>query len=204
MDYITSSDLGTYAGATLGTVNLGNAALAIAAASRSVDEFCGRDFETGILTASTMQVEVRSLWRAETPRDFYSTAGLVVALDNDGDGTAETTLTTADYQLYPLNGYVVGVGTSSYYQIRLTSQAFQQCYNVRPVLHVTALWGWSAVPDVIKRATAMLALEMLKDPETPFGVIGVDNVGIMRLRANPRVANILQPFVRPSRAAMVA
>lgn len=203
MDYATTSDVATFIGTSLGTVNLGNAALALSAASRAVDAFCQRDFETGINTASTMQVEVRSLWRARPDRDFHTTTGLVIAVDNDGDGVAETTIASTGYQLYPLNGFVPGIGTSSYYEIRLTDTTFVQC-NVRPVLHVTAKWGWAAVPDVVKRATVMLAAAALQDPTTPFGVAGFDQFGAVRIRVDPRVERMLQPFVRPGNGVLVA
>ena len=203
MDYATSSDVATFMGAALSTNYTNAVVLALSAASRAVDAFCGRDFETGINTASTMQVEVRSLWRAETPRDFYSTAGLVVALDNDGDGVAETTVASTGYQLYPLNGYLSGVGTVPFHEIRLTDQYFP-CGNVRPVLHVTALWGWATIPDPVKRATVQIAAQKLKDPETPFGVAGFDQFGAVRVRMDPRIAEALQPYKRPGNAVMVA
>lgn len=200
-DYALSTDIQTYVGTTLSSASLGNAVLALTAASRAVDSFTGRDFTPSGNTATTMSFAVRSLYRGFV-RDFSTTADLVVALDEDEDGTAETTLTAADYQLYPLNAYIPGVGTASYTEVRLVGRDFTQC-NRRPTLHVTAKWGWTAVPDVIKRATVMLAAEMLKDPETPYGVVGFDNVGVIRLRANPRVAMMLQPYVRPEQAVMV-
>lgn len=207
-DYATATELGTYLGAALGAANAGNAALVLTAASRAVDSFTGRDF-SNTTTASTMSFEVRSLYRAFT-RDFASTTDLVVALDNSGDGTPDTTLTTADYQLYPLNQYVNGIGDGvAYSEIRLVSVYYQQWYGGlyrgrRPLLYVTAKWGWAAVPDVIKRATLMLAADMLQDPTTPFGVFGLDQLGAIRVRNNGRVAAALQPFVRAEQAVMVA
>lgn len=204
MDYADAAALATYMGVTLSGAYTASAPLALTAASRAVDAYTGRDFSS-TNTASTMSFEVRSLYRAFT-RDFASTDSLVVQLDNSGDGTPETTLTTADYQLYPLNQYVGGIGDGvAYSEIHVINRLYQQwCGNRRrPLLYVTAKWGWAAVPDVIKRSTCMLAAEMLKDPETPWGVAGFDQAGVVRVRSNPRVAAALQPFVRAEQAVMV-
>jgi len=49
-----------------------------------------------------------------------------------------------------------------------------------------------------------LTAEMLKDPETPFGVAGFDQFGAVRIRANTRVQQALQPYVRPGNGVLVA
>lgn len=204
-DYADTTALNTYIGATMGATNMGNAPLALTAASRAVEAYTGREYTTES-TATGRQFEVMSD-KVAFVDDFYTTTGLIVALDEDDDGTAETTLTTADYQLYPLNGRITGIGACSYTQIRLVNRWFygwgrgdwRDWRPTRPTLHVTAKWGWASVPDVIERATLMLAAEMLKDPETPFGIIGFEgNVSpaLIRLRANPRIAQALEPFVR--------
>lgn len=200
-DYADSTALATYMGVTLSTAYTNAAPLALTAASRAVDAYTGRDFSAPT-TASTMQFEVRSLYRA-----FIRDASTIntISLDTSGDGTPDITLTTADYTLFPLNQYINGIsGLAAYTEIRLHSRFFPDApwFIPRPPLYVNAVWGWAAIPDVIKRATMMLAAEMLKDPETPWGVAGFDQAGVVRVRSNPRVAAALQPFIRNEQAVM--
>lgn len=200
-DYATSAELATYLGAALGGTNAGNAPLSLTAASRGIESVTGRDYTTGSSsTASTRRFHIYD-YRCAYVDDFYTTDDLVVALDTTEDGTPDTTITLANYELYPLNGRVIGIGAVSYTEIRLIQRCFYR--SQRPQLHVTAHWGWAAVPDLVKRATLMLAADMLQDPSTPFGVMGLDQLGAVRVRNNGRIMAMIQPLIRAEQAVMV-
>ena len=200
--YCTAAELATYmGGVTFSTPNSTNAEIAIEAASRAIDDYCNRVFyreDASAPYAATLR-RYDAYGDSATVDDFYDTTGLVIALDDDDDGTAETTLTTADYELRPLNGIDPLLGTVPYYRIRLRKQVFTGSPSC---LHVTALWGWTAVPLQIKRACLVLSAEMMKDADTPFGVAGFDGFGAVRIRENPRVEQALRPFMRGDRVGI--
>jgi hypothetical protein len=64
------------------------------------------------------------------------------------------------------------------------------------VLQVTARWGWSAVPPAVTEATLILAEELAKLKDAPFGVSGWTEFGVMRVRDNPFAARLLNPYRR--------
>jgi len=63
-------------------------------------------------------------------------------------------------------------------------------------VRVTARWGWSAVPAQVKQATILRAVALFKRKDAPHGVAGFDGFGVVRLRQDPDVEALLQPFVR--------
>jgi hypothetical protein len=66
---------------------------------------------------------------------------------------------------------------------------------------VTARWGWSAVPAAVKTATVLRAVNLFKRKDAPHGVAGFDGFGVVRLRQDPDVMVLLQPYARQSRIA---
>lgn len=166
---------------------------AIKAASRQIDKLCRRRFYADA-TATP-----RSFWRDSTIHtyvdEFWTTAGLVIATDQDDDAVFETTWAAADYQLEPLNGVVDGESGWPFSLIRAV-EARTFPIGKRPSVQVTAKWGWAAIPDDIREATLLSAAELFKLKDAPFGVAGFGEFGAVRIRANPIVLRAISPYKR--------
>jgi hypothetical protein len=167
----------------------------LATASRSIDKACGRRFYADTAATARLYYPSPDRWNRTVVDDFHTTTGLIIEVDAGGDGTFETTYTTADYELSPLNGVVDGEDGWPFYQIRPVNWTWT-C-TTRASLRVTAKWGWASVPSAVKTACVILATEALKlAREAPFGVAGFGVDGLVRVRENPRVRDMLAPYAR--------
>ena len=127
--------------------------------------------------------------------DFWTTTGLIIETDEGDTGSYSTVWTTADYQLEPLNGVVSGEQGWPYYQIRAIGTRRFPCYR-RATLRVTAKWGWMAIPSPVREACLLMAEETAKLADSPFGVGGYGQFGIVRVRDNPMAARKLHKYLR--------
>lgn len=145
---------------------------ALEAASRVIDDVCGRQFGgVGTGNADTRVYPVQwdrhlGLYVAEID-DLMTTTALVVQ-------SGSTTLTTADYVLLPRNADKTGdpwteLGTTSAESPTVGSGPWE--------ITVTAEWGWPAVPQAIKQATLLQAARILKRRDAPLGVAGSPEMG---------------------------
>src|SRR5690606_16258894 len=141
--------------------------MAIEAASRQVDDFCGRHFYMEEVATPKLYRpdQVDLVWTA----DIATTDGLVVKTDDDDDGAFETTWSADEYMLEPYDRLN---GTRPYERIAAVSGrefpvACRTTYSSRtstrrsrrPRVQVTAKWGWPEVPAEVKQATAILAVD---------------------------------------------
>lgn len=169
-------------------------ALALTAASRGIDNVCGRRFWLD---------EDNTSVRYYSPDDECELAldDIVdlqeLATDPGGDGTFEETWTVnTDYILEPLNAADDGWPYTCARRHPLSGLYFPTCYprSVR----VTGQFGWSAVPESVKSATVILATKLVRRArEAPFGVvsIGLDG-GAMRIaRTDPDVMFLLGEYM---------
>ncbi|MFE6846565.1 phage head-tail connector protein [Streptomyces sp. NPDC057686] len=165
---------------------------ALAAASRSIEKSCRRQFnKAGALTARFF-VPVTGFYVAVN--DIWTMAGLIVKTDEDDDGVFETTWTiVTDYELRPLDGVRDGVPGWPYWQI-IAVGVRDFPFSRRATVQVTADWGWNAVPAPVKEACLILAEEIWKVKDAPFGVAGFGEFGSIRVRANPKVAALLADY----------
>lgn len=166
---------------------------ALAVASRGIEHVCGRQFnKTDTPSARVFHPETQCWTRVH---DFHTTSGLIVATDGGGDGTYETVWAATDYQLEPLNGIEGGESGWPYYSLRAVGGRQFPC-NRRASLQVTAQWGWTAVPAGVKEACLAVASETWKLKDAPFGVAGVAEWGVVRVRANPLAMAMIAPYCR--------
>lgn len=192
--YASQAELKSYMGDTESTDN-SKYDDALSAASRWIDHFCGRQFNRA--TAASARVYYADPFRPCEVEvdDFHTTNDLVVKISLTDDGNYDTTITSAGYQLLPLNGIVEGEGGWPYYRIQFQNVYIP--YSVRPAVQVTAQWGWAVVPGPVKAACLMLAAETFKlAREAPFGVAGFGAFGAVRVRDNPRAESLLAPYRR--------
>lgn len=199
-DYVTVTELSEFVRVP-DTADDGQLALAIAAASRAVDQECRRQFgvtdtETRAFTACFSPKLDR--WVIEV--DDYAGPGWdslegVVSLDTDGDG--EPNVHCDPITLGPPSAAPVGfpftrviVGPSAPHK---PTGTFEECL-------VTGRFGWVEVPPAVRQATLLQASRFLARRDSPFGVAGAPTVGSeLRLLAkvDPDVAVTLRPFRRP-------
>jgi len=171
---------------------------AVESASRSIDRIANRRFY------ADASASARS-YRVSSPvilylDDISSTSGLIVKTDDDGDGTFETTLTIdTDFVLDPLTAASLG---RPFTQVTVvsTSKTFPIFpgllqNGLRPGVQVTAKWGWPEVPDDIRQACLILSADLYKRKDSPGGVIGLGDLGAVRMSPLGRdVTNIVRAY----------
>lgn len=170
--------------------------LAIESASREIDGYCERMFYSTTATRVYAPTNVYTL----TTDDIVS----VTTLKSSSNGvTYDTTWTTSDYQLEPLNGVAGGLVTP-YTRIRavgnylLPAWATGTIYNLEASMQVTGVFGWSAVPTAIRQATVILAMRIFKRLDAPLGMI-TNDMGSMRVgRFDPDVEALVAPYRKVS------
>lgn len=165
--------------------------LAIAAASRAIDDHVNRQF--GNVTDPEQ--------RFYTARPDYKAGYWIVDVDDfqdDTDLAVEVVDAGAvtEYQLEPVNAAAKG---SVWTRLAFTGDSeFQPCGAAHEVA-VTALWGWTEVPTTVEQATVLQASRLLKRRHAPFGIAGSPDIGSeMRLLAkvDPDVAVALRGLRR--------
>jgi hypothetical protein len=182
---------------------------AIAAASRSIDAYCGRRFYPD---ADANQVR----YFTARASDYVNTADLIsltaLTFDWDGDNVYELDWTALPtyWMLDPPNAPADG---RPYTGIRARGgrPVYSWDYGViwsgsgpmfplaEAAIKVTGKFGWATVPDQVKEATGLLASRFLKRRrEAPFGIaaIGLDGVGVRIAAQDPDVEMLLRPFAR--------
>ena len=139
---------------------------AILAGSRQIDQYCGRRFYVDDVATSR-------LFRAQEPDllwtgDISTTDDLVVEIDDADDGSFGSTWTLdADFQMEPGQrplgepyDRIAAVG-GRYFPTTPKStpgRVNSRRYRVR----VTAKWGWPSIPDPVKQATIIQAIDHFK------------------------------------------
>lgn len=166
---------------------------ALAAASRGIETVCHRQFNDA---GSASPRVYRPLHSTHVKvDDFHTPTGLIVKTDSAGDGTFATTWAVTDFEQRPLNGIVGGQSGWPFCDIWSNGTHLFPTASFASV-QVTARWGWAAVPGPVKQACLMLAEEIYKQKDAPFGIAGTDNYGLVRVRENPMVMRKLAPYVR--------
>lgn len=162
---------------------------AIESASRQIDGHCERVFYSGTAT------------RVYAPNDNYVTETddivSITTLKSSSDGVSfDTTWTASDYQLEPLNGIAGGL-VSPATQIRAIGNYVFSVIGKEATVQVAGTFGWSSVPVAIKQATLILAQRQFKRYDSPLGVAGFGDIGVVRVsRIDPDVASLIAPFRR--------
>jgi hypothetical protein len=162
--------------------------LAVEAASREIDGSTERQF---FQTSAT---------RIYTPRDSYITEiDDLVSLTTLKTSTAadtifDTTWDPTDYQLEPLNGLAGGIITPAN-TIRAVGDYAFPIDGGSATVEVTGTFGFAAVPTAITQATVILASRIFKRNDSPLGVAGFGDIGVIRVgRLDPDVEAMIMPF----------
>ena len=166
--------------------------LALAAAEEQVNAYTGRRF-TAEGSASVRYY--RALTGSVVDIDpLATTTDLAVALDRDGDGTFEETLTLdTHYRFSPYNAAVVGQPWSQL--VALTGTTFP---TEDRRIKVTGRFGYAAVPASVKQATLIQAAFIWKRKDAVFGVAGSPEFG-NELRVESALDRTAVSLLRPFR-----
>lgn len=160
------------------------------AASDLIDRHCERTFGT----VSTTRYFAPSDGRIVQVDDVAGTA-ISLYTSSSANGTYDITWTTSDYQLEPS---MTGGIASPYTRIRAVGNYGFPCAEGENTVKLTAVYGWSAVPASIAQAAIIQASRLFKRLDSPLGVAGVSDIGVMRVSRglDPDVAQLVAPFKR--------
>lgn len=166
----------------------------IESASRHIDRYCERSFTAGSAT------------RIFAPNDSYLCeiddliSVTTIKTSTDADGVYDTTWGSDDYQLEPLNGIAGGVYTP-YTRIRAVGDYLFPTVNWpesqgEATVQVIGLFGYAtAVPTDVIQACNFLAVREYKRYDSPLGVAGFGEIGVVRVsRTDPDIEALLAPF----------
>lgn len=163
----------------------------INAASRMIDQYCNRYFYSG---------------QAGEVRYYQANDGFMCWIDDlqaitelktaVTDPTIfDTTWASGDYQLIPNNQRANGA-YSPYTAITATDNYLFPVWAEMALVKVTGTFGWASVPQPVQFACIIQASRLFKRLESPLGVAGVSEIGIMRVGSSidGDVAQLINPF----------
>lgn len=153
----------------------------INSASRLIDTYCGRYFYSGdpgearYYTAQDSYYcwidDCQTITSLDTSSNLYNLYD--VHWTNVTDGIK-------DYEVVPRNRLANGF-YSPITSIRAIGHYLFPIFGDNALVKVTGTFGWPSVPDVVKQATIIQASRLFKRLESPLGVAGVSDLGIMRV-----------------------
>lgn len=60
---------------------------------------------------------------------------------------------------------------------------------------ITATWGWPEIPPEVNQACLLLAVDIFKAKDAPWGIAGSSEVGMVRIQQSPWIVDLLHDFV---------
>jgi hypothetical protein len=186
--YLTVAQFKTRSRSTVSTNDSAIEAVLLAA-SRQVDNWCGRQFGQG--SAGESRVYVSRYGDLLNVDDMVAVTA--VATDPAGDGTYTTVWAATDYRLEPINA--AGIGQPF---IRIRAGAVSPLWwPAAPTLvRITGTFGWPSVPAPVREATYLLANRLKAMWDTPAGLSGGGEMGSLDMTGSitPIVAAMLAPY----------
>jgi hypothetical protein len=169
--------------------------LSIESASREIDGYCERVFyNAGTAT------------RLYIPTDNFLTevddiiSVTQVKTSSTGQSFDTTWNISTDIQLEPLNGVSGGLA-QPYTRLRAIGNYLFPVWDPRNVnaheatVQVTGVYGWANIPKAIKQAAMLLSLRQFKRYDSPLGVAGFGDIGVVRVgRFDPDVESLVAPY----------
>jgi len=164
--------------------------LAIEAASRQIDSHCERVFYS---TSATRVYAPNDSYLCETD-DIVSITTLKTS--SLADSTYDTTWATSDYELLPLNGIAGGLVIPWNGLKAVGDYLFPITTPVQEAtVQIVGTFGFASIPTAVKQATVILASRLMKRNDSPLGVAGFGDLGVVRVsRLDPDVESLLSPY----------
>jgi len=165
---------------------------AIDSATSFVNNHCQRVFTTGTVVTERVYIPTGRFEPLQVDDAISITE---VAIDEDLDRSFSTVLRAIDFQTEPLNPTTSGM-VYPITAIRPIEDGYWPMWDSRATVRVKALYGWPAVPDPVREATLLQASRLFTRLESPLGVAGFGDMGMMRVsfRGDPDVLMLLAPF----------
>jgi hypothetical protein len=171
---------------------------AISAASRAVDGFCGRRFWQDPAVTTRLYTPHGGEGTSLPVDDISTLTGLVIATDENGDGTWSRTSWTVNgytaqygFVVEPPNALADGWPVTRLYAV------MGWWPHLTNAVKVTARFGWPSIPADVRSACQILATRFYKRKDTPFGLYGSPEVGVVTLpKVDPDVSAILNRYRR--------
>ncbi|MEV6079663.1 phage gp6-like head-tail connector protein [Streptomyces sp. NPDC052069] len=163
---------------------------ALAASSRGIDTATGRRFWLDEAeSARTFTLAGNVVCGDGGDRLLIDDAGAAPTLVEIGGGTSWTAVT--GYDTAPDNALVRGRPVTA---LALSSGS----WGGGPRARITTRWGWPVLPDEITEATLIQAARLFRRKDSPEGVTGSAEWGVVRLsRRDPDVWALIEHYIRP-------
>lgn len=165
--------------------------MAVESASRMIDGYAERYFYTGGTVTRYFATEDPYLVQVDDLRNVSS-----LKTSSNADGIYDITWKTSDYQLEPLNDFHGGLPWP-HTRIRAVGD---YTFPVTPenTVELVAVYGWPNVPMAVTQATVIQASRIFKRLDSPLGVAGFGDVGVMRVSSSldPDVRMLVEPYRR--------
>ena len=165
--------------------------MAVESASRMIDGYSERYFYSG--GTATRYFYTEDPYVVQTD-DFRTLTSLKTS--SDADGVYDITWAATDYQLEPMNDFHGGLPWP-YTRIRAVGD---YTFPTTPenTVEVVASYGWPNIPTAITQATVIQASRIFKRLDSPLGVAGFGDVGVMRVSSSldPDVRMLVDPYRR--------
>ncbi len=162
------------------------------AASRAIDEYCGRFFykQPDLGTEDRFYESDRDLIVVD---DIVSPPEQVIIAFASAPGSYVEP--SVDLRLYPANAPAEG---RPFTHLKPDKGRYPGGLKAGVLVRITAQYGWPAVPPAIRQATMIQAARFFQRRTAPFGIAGSPETGSMRLlsRLDPDVEMLAQPFVK--------
>jgi hypothetical protein len=176
-------------------------AAAVAAAADAIQGYTGRHFYQLTETRTYPPYDLYEL----PIDDLVSVSSFKT--DQDGDGVFETVWTqNTDYQLAiaenDFNQMATGV-PRPYTLVKAINASgggkffpFAYPFSHLDRIQITGVWGWPVVPQGVRQAALQTAAEIYKLKDSPFGLAGSSEFGVMRIpRQNPYITKLLNQYI---------
>lgn len=163
--------------------------MAVESASRLIDGYANRSFYNA---GTAVRYYVANDSFTTVIDDLVSLTTLETSSDGDG---FDTTWTSSDYQLQPLNGYADGL-TTPYTEISAVGDFLFPIIGNEALVKITGVWGYNTTPITVKQACIIQASRIYKRLDSPLGVAGFGDLGVIRVssRLDPDVAQLVDPY----------
>jgi len=163
----------------------------INSASRMIDQYCNRYFY------STSAGEVRYFKAVDAFNCWIDDCQTIteVRTAQSNPITYNQIWDSTDFQTIPANTYANGAFAPITGLIAVYNYFFPT-WQESNLVKVTGTFGWPSVPEPIKFACIIQASRLFKRLESPLGVAGVSDMGIMRVGSSidGDVAQLINPF----------
>jgi hypothetical protein len=198
--YITKSEALSYVGQSV-AASADELEDVVTAVSRQIDNFCGQAFwKTPENTARLFAAEPYGTeLRLGAFNTVVASHPIVMSFDVSGDSTY-----TPISMLSPTAGHVFmpqewdGPEESPYTSVRLVPGLYFPYNRSNPYnVQIAASWGWAEVPATVKQACRMQVGRIAKRVDSPLGLAGNPEFGMMRVpaRLDTDVQAMLTPYI---------